>query len=139
MYQIREANQMVEEFMLAANISVAEKILKHFPMCSLLRYLCFVALSSYPAKSLTADKKTPCLILNLANKPFATSARYHLIKRIIEYVIYCWCNDDKQRLLISEISMRWVWTSDLGHRVCDGLRITMFHCKSTRVTACLIM
>ncbi|KAK1396485.1 exosome complex exonuclease RRP44-like [Heracleum sosnowskyi] len=37
MYQIREANQMVEEFMLAANISVAEKILKHFPMCSLLR------------------------------------------------------------------------------------------------------
>ncbi|KAL1817405.1 hypothetical protein DCAR_0521835 [Daucus carota subsp. sativus] len=37
MYQIREANQMVEEFMLAANISVAEKILKHFPVCSLLR------------------------------------------------------------------------------------------------------
>ncbi|KAK9284684.1 hypothetical protein L1049_023860 [Liquidambar formosana] len=37
MYQIREANQMVEEFMLAANISVAEKILKHFPPCSLLR------------------------------------------------------------------------------------------------------
>ncbi|KAK6924586.1 PIN domain [Dillenia turbinata] len=37
MYQIREANQMVEEFMLAANVSVAEKILKHFPACSLLR------------------------------------------------------------------------------------------------------
>uniref|UniRef100_A0A7C9AS55 Uncharacterized protein n=1 Tax=Opuntia streptacantha TaxID=393608 RepID=A0A7C9AS55_OPUST len=37
MYQIREANQMVEEFMLAANVSVAEKILKHFPFCSLLR------------------------------------------------------------------------------------------------------
>ncbi|XP_043726094.1 exosome complex exonuclease RRP44 homolog A [Telopea speciosissima] len=37
MYQIREANQMVEEFMLAANVSVAEKILKHFPQCSLLR------------------------------------------------------------------------------------------------------
>ncbi|GMP26910.1 hypothetical protein CsSME_00003152 [Camellia sinensis var. sinensis] len=37
MYQIREANQMVEEFMLAANISVAAKILKHFPPCSLLR------------------------------------------------------------------------------------------------------
>ncbi|XP_074308701.1 exosome complex exonuclease RRP44 homolog A [Silene latifolia] len=37
MYQIREANQMVEEFMLAANISVAEKILKHYPFCSLLR------------------------------------------------------------------------------------------------------
>ncbi|KAF8409900.1 hypothetical protein HHK36_002418 [Tetracentron sinense] len=36
MYQIREANQMVEEFMLAANVSVAEKILKHFPPCSLL-------------------------------------------------------------------------------------------------------
>jgi hypothetical protein len=30
---------MIEEFMLAANISVAEKILKHFPLCSLLRYL----------------------------------------------------------------------------------------------------
>ncbi|PIA46664.1 hypothetical protein AQUCO_01500303v1 [Aquilegia coerulea] len=37
MYQIREANQMIEEFMLAANVSVAEKILKHFSMCSLLR------------------------------------------------------------------------------------------------------
>ncbi|XP_015889583.2 exosome complex exonuclease RRP44 homolog A [Ziziphus jujuba] len=37
MYQIREANQMVEEFMLAANVSVSEKILKHFPLCSLLR------------------------------------------------------------------------------------------------------
>ncbi|KAJ3689747.1 hypothetical protein LUZ61_018911 [Rhynchospora tenuis] len=37
MYQIREANQMIEEFMLAANISVAEKILKHFPLCALLR------------------------------------------------------------------------------------------------------
>lgn len=37
MYQIREANQMVEEFMLAANISVAEKILNHFSHCSLLR------------------------------------------------------------------------------------------------------
>ncbi|KAL2905965.1 Exosome complex exonuclease RRP44-like protein A [Bienertia sinuspersici] len=37
MYQIREANQMVEEFMLAANVSVAEKILQHFPFCSLLR------------------------------------------------------------------------------------------------------
>ncbi|GAB2279377.1 Exosome complex exonuclease RRP44 A [Dionaea muscipula] len=37
MYQIREANQMVEEFMLAANVSVAKKILEHFPFCSLLR------------------------------------------------------------------------------------------------------
>ncbi|KAG2277881.1 hypothetical protein Bca52824_060436 [Brassica carinata] len=37
MYQIREANQMVEEFMLAANVSVAEQILKLFPSCSLLR------------------------------------------------------------------------------------------------------
>ncbi|KAJ4839032.1 Exosome complex exonuclease RRP44 A [Turnera subulata] len=37
MYQIREANQMVEEFMLAANVSVAEQILKQFPDCSLLR------------------------------------------------------------------------------------------------------
>ncbi|GJT86469.1 exosome complex exonuclease RRP44 homolog A [Tanacetum coccineum] len=37
MYQIREANQMVEEFMLAANVSVAEQILKSFPQCSLLR------------------------------------------------------------------------------------------------------
>lgn len=37
MYQIREANQMVEEFMLAANVSVAEQILRQFPFCSLLR------------------------------------------------------------------------------------------------------
>lgn len=39
MYQIREANQMVEEFMLAANVSVAEQILKSFPQCSLLRLI----------------------------------------------------------------------------------------------------
>jgi hypothetical protein len=38
MYQIREANQMVEEFMLAANVSVAQQILKSFPLCSLLRF-----------------------------------------------------------------------------------------------------
>ncbi|GAV89794.1 RNB domain-containing protein, partial [Cephalotus follicularis] len=38
MYQIREANQMIEEFMLVANVSVAEQILKHFPPCSLLRH-----------------------------------------------------------------------------------------------------
>lgn len=29
---------MIEEFMLAANVSVAEKILQHYPLCSLLRY-----------------------------------------------------------------------------------------------------
>lgn len=37
MYQVRETNQMVEEFMLAANVAVAQKILKHFPTCSMLR------------------------------------------------------------------------------------------------------
>ncbi|GFQ06758.1 exosome complex exonuclease rrp44 [Phtheirospermum japonicum] len=37
MYQIREANQMIEEFMLAANISVAKKVLEHFSFTSLLR------------------------------------------------------------------------------------------------------
>lgn len=42
MYQIREANQMVEEFMLAANVEVAEKILKHFPLCALLRFAAIV-------------------------------------------------------------------------------------------------
>ena len=35
--QIREANQMVEEMMLLANITVAEHILVAFPSCSLLR------------------------------------------------------------------------------------------------------
>ncbi|GAV78185.1 RNB domain-containing protein, partial [Cephalotus follicularis] len=38
MYQIREADQMVEEFILAANVSIAKQILKHFPPCSLLRH-----------------------------------------------------------------------------------------------------
>ncbi|EFJ53011.1 hypothetical protein VOLCADRAFT_55673 [Volvox carteri f. nagariensis] len=37
MYQVRETNQMVEEMMLLANVAVAEKILRHFPSCSLLR------------------------------------------------------------------------------------------------------
>lgn len=35
--QIREANQMVEEMMLLANVTVAERILAAFPSCSLLR------------------------------------------------------------------------------------------------------
>lgn len=37
MYQIRETNRMVEEFMLLANVVVAEKMLRHFPQCSMLR------------------------------------------------------------------------------------------------------
>lgn len=37
MYEIRETNKMVEEFMLLANIVVAEKTLKQFPHCALLR------------------------------------------------------------------------------------------------------
>lgn len=35
--QIRETNSMVEEFMLLANISVAEKIYQEFPECAMLR------------------------------------------------------------------------------------------------------
>ena len=37
MYQVKEANHMVEEFMLLANCAVAEKILSHYPSCALLR------------------------------------------------------------------------------------------------------
>jgi exosome complex exonuclease DIS3/RRP44 len=37
MYEVREANQMVEEFMLLANCAVADKILAAFPACALLR------------------------------------------------------------------------------------------------------
>lgn len=37
MYEIRETNRMVEEFMLLANIVVAEKTLQHFPQCAMLR------------------------------------------------------------------------------------------------------
>ena len=36
-HQILETNQMVEEMMLLANIAVAEKIVRHFTSCSLLR------------------------------------------------------------------------------------------------------
>lgn len=36
-YQVREANQMVEEMMLLANTTVAAAILKAFPTCALLR------------------------------------------------------------------------------------------------------
>lgn len=35
--KLRETNSMVEEFMLLANISVAEKILEEFPECAMLR------------------------------------------------------------------------------------------------------
>lgn len=37
MYELKEANAMVEEFMLLANVSVGEKILQHFPTFALLR------------------------------------------------------------------------------------------------------
>lgn len=37
MYQLRETNSMVEEFMLMANVSVAKKILEHYPSFSVLR------------------------------------------------------------------------------------------------------
>lgn len=37
MYQVRDANQMVEEMMLLANCTVAEKTLRSFPTCALLR------------------------------------------------------------------------------------------------------
>jgi exosome complex exonuclease DIS3/RRP44 len=35
--KMRETNSMVEEFMLLANVSVAERILQDFPDCSILR------------------------------------------------------------------------------------------------------
>ncbi|KAL9648476.1 hypothetical protein ABK040_014096 [Willaertia magna] len=37
LYQLRETNSMVEEFMLLANIAVAKKIVKEFPMVACLR------------------------------------------------------------------------------------------------------
>jgi len=37
LYQVRETNKMVEEFMLLANVAVAEKLLVHFPNCAMLR------------------------------------------------------------------------------------------------------
>lgn len=37
MYELRETNRMVEEYMLLANVVVGEKMLKHFPQCSMLR------------------------------------------------------------------------------------------------------
>lgn len=37
LYALKEANALVEEFMLLANITVAKKILKHFPTLSILR------------------------------------------------------------------------------------------------------
>ena len=36
-YALKQANQLVEEFMLFANISVGRKILRHYPTCSMLR------------------------------------------------------------------------------------------------------
>ena len=37
LYQLKETNSMVEEFMLLANITVGKKILRHFPLVSCLR------------------------------------------------------------------------------------------------------
>jgi exosome complex exonuclease DIS3/RRP44 len=40
MYQLKESHALVEEFMLLANVSVAEFILKSFPQFALLRSVC---------------------------------------------------------------------------------------------------
>ena len=37
MYALKEANALVEEFMLLANITVSKKILRHFPTLAVLR------------------------------------------------------------------------------------------------------
>jgi exosome complex exonuclease DIS3/RRP44 len=37
MYELRESNALVEEFMLLANITVSKKVLKHFPTLAVLR------------------------------------------------------------------------------------------------------
>lgn len=37
MYQLRDSNALVEEFMLLANITVAKKVLRHFPTLAVLR------------------------------------------------------------------------------------------------------
>lgn len=37
LYQMVEANHLIEEFMLLANISVAEKVYERFPSVSILR------------------------------------------------------------------------------------------------------
>lgn len=37
LYEVRETNRMVEEFMLLANVVVAERILRQFPQCAMLR------------------------------------------------------------------------------------------------------
>jgi exosome complex exonuclease DIS3/RRP44 len=36
-YALQDSNALVEEFMLLANITVGKKVLRHFPMCSMLR------------------------------------------------------------------------------------------------------
>ncbi|KAG0165651.1 hypothetical protein DFQ28_008477 [Apophysomyces sp. BC1034] len=36
-YELKEANRLIEEFMICANVSVAQKIAKHYPNMSLLR------------------------------------------------------------------------------------------------------
>ena len=55
--QVREANQMVEEMMLMANVSVATHILKHYPLWSLLR--CFPAPSSAVSHISCASQPRP--------------------------------------------------------------------------------
>eukprot|EP00899_Mesostigma_viride_P029003 jgi/Mesvir1/9288/Mv04469-RA.3 len=37
MYKVRESNQMIEEYMLLANVTVADKIFATFPQCAMLR------------------------------------------------------------------------------------------------------
>ena len=37
MYQSYDTNELVEEFMLLANVYVAEKIYNHYPSCAVLR------------------------------------------------------------------------------------------------------
>jgi hypothetical protein len=41
MKELKETNALVEEFMLLANISVAQKIYRHYPDCSMLRQVVY--------------------------------------------------------------------------------------------------
>ncbi|CAD7947382.1 unnamed protein product [Amoebophrya sp. A25] len=71
-YELRDTNRMVEEFMLLANCSVAEKILDHFPHCSVLRRHPAPKLDALEnLRKLLATSKACTKALNIEEEPSA--------------------------------------------------------------------
>eukprot|EP00916_Digyalum_oweni_P023777 GHVL01039402.1.p1 GENE.GHVL01039402.1~~GHVL01039402.1.p1 ORF type:complete len:738 (-),score=153.59 GHVL01039402.1:261-2474(-) len=89
----RDTNQMIEEFMVLANCTVAEKILSHFPECSVLRKHPPPKIDSImELNNLIKDRGYPELLYN-TNKELSKSLNniYNIYDPLLNYYIRILC------------------------------------------------